>query len=273
MLSRVQTNSETAEVGYANDITSDPLAQFAVVYAALVHDADHPGVSNDQLVKENARIAQVYNNKSPAENHSLSLAWGLLMKPEFEDLVKCVCPTRFNLDRLEKMVMAAVLATDVFDKELKEGRNARWEQVFSESSANQNFKSPAEFNHVKALIVLEYLIQASDVVHTMQHWHVYIKWNERLYEEMCAAFKDGRVGKNPADFWYQGEINFFDFYIIPLAKRLGECNVFGLSCDEFLNYAQANRDEWESKGRDIIAGYIKKQQSMDDSLRSSSHRG
>ena len=294
MLSRVQTNSETAEVGYANDITSDPLAQFAVVYAALVHDADHPGVSNDQLVKENARIAQVYNNKSPAENHSLSLAWGLLMKPEFEDLVKCVCPTRFNLDRLEKMVMAAVLATDVFDKELKEGRNARWEQVFSESSANQNFKSPAEFNHVKALIVLEYLIQASDVVHTMQHWHVYIKWNEKLFHEMYAAYQSGRTsssraplkesnpdsnnvkekGKDdPSISWYRGELNFFDFYIIPLAKRLGECNVFGLSCDEFLNYAQANRDEWESKGRDIIAGYIKKQQSMDDSLRSSSHRG
>ena len=106
----------------------------------------------------------------------------------------------------------------------------------------------------------------------MQHWHVYRKWNERLFLEMAKAYHEGRSKNHPADFWYQGEINFFDFYIIPLAKRLGECNVFGLSCDEFLNYAKANRDEWESKGRDIIAGYIKKQQSIDDSIRSSSHR-
>ena len=171
MLSRVKTGSEIdTHYGHANDITSDPLAQFAVVYAALIHDVDHPGVSNDQLVKENNHIAQKYNNKSPAENHSLSLSWNMLMKPEFQDLVNCICPTPRDLVNLEKMVMNAVLATDVFDKELKEGRNARWEKVFSESSINQNFKSAENFDHVKALIVLEYLIQASDVVHTMQHW-------------------------------------------------------------------------------------------------------
>lgn len=42
---------------------------------------------------------------------------------------------------------------------------------------------------------------------------------------------------NPADFWYQGELQFFDNYIIPLANKLKECNVFGVSSDEYLNYA------------------------------------
>jgi hypothetical protein len=30
----------------------------------------------------------------------------------------------------------------------------------------------------------------------------------------------------------EGEIGFFDFYIIPLAKKLKECGVFGVSSDE-----------------------------------------
>ena len=46
------------------------------------------------------------------------------------------------------------------------------------------------------------------------------------------AFKEGRMEKDPSEFWYKGEIGFFDFYIIPLAKKLKECGVFGVSCDE-----------------------------------------
>ena len=56
MLSRVE--GANATVGalsmnrYTNDITSDPLAQFAVVFAALIHDVDHTvsGLSTGKLV-------------------------------------------------------------------------------------------------------------------------------------------------------------------------------------------------------------------------------
>ena len=37
-------------------------------------------------------------------------------------------------------------------------------------------------------MVVEHLIQASDVAHTMQHWQVYAKWNERLFVEMYTAY-------------------------------------------------------------------------------------
>jgi hypothetical protein len=50
---------------------------------------------------------------------------------------------------------------------------------------------------------------------------------------------------------FQGEIGFFDFYIIPLAKKLKECGVFGVSSDEYLQYAIENRREWEMNGRDV----------------------
>jgi hypothetical protein len=40
MLSRVERNSEFMSDGYTNNICSDPLAQFAAVLAALIHDCD-----------------------------------------------------------------------------------------------------------------------------------------------------------------------------------------------------------------------------------------
>jgi len=55
------------------------------------------------------------------------------------------------------------------------------------------------------------------------------------------AYKAGRMATDPTTFWYKGELGFFDNYIIPLAKKLKECNVFGVSSDEYLNYALQNR--------------------------------
>ena len=56
----------------------------------------------------------------------------------------------------------------------------------------------------------------------------------------------------------QGEIGFFDFYIIPLAKKLKECGVFGVSSVEYLDYAEKNRKEWEHKGQQVVAEYMEK---------------
>ena len=61
---------------------------------------------------------------------------------------------------------------------------------------------------------------------------------------------------DPSIGWYQGELGFYDFYIIPLAKKLKECGCFGVSSDEYLNYAMANRKEWEIKGKQIVTQYL-----------------
>jgi hypothetical protein len=105
--------------------------------------------------------------------------------------------------------------------------------------------------------VIEHLIQASDVSHTMQHWHVYLKWNERLFHEMYKAYLEGHAEEDPSETWYQGEIGFYDFYIIPLAKKLKDCGVFGVASDEYLDYATANRTEWEIKGKQVVREYLK----------------
>lgn len=229
-------------------IISDPMTPFAITFSAIIHDVDHRGVSNVQLGKEDPEMAAMYRNKSVAEQNSLDIAWDLLMLDQFSKLRRCVFGTQSELLRFRQLIVNNVLATDIFDKELNDLRKNRWERAFSSlpSEMAQNISD------MRATIVMEHIIQASDVSHTMQHWHVYQKWNKCLFKEMHAAYKAGRMGADPSTFWYQGEIGFFDNYVIPLAKKLKECNVFGVSSDEYLTYAILNRAEWQERGQEIV---------------------
>ncbi|KAG7358992.1 family 3 adenylate cyclase [Nitzschia inconspicua] len=256
---------------YTHGINSDPLALFAIVFSALIHDVDHRGVSNVQLEKEDKDMAAMYHNKSIAEQNSLDIAWNLLLEPEYSELRSYFFCTEADMLRFRQVIVNVVLATDIFDKELNDLRKARWDKAFSgELEGGTKY-----FNDLRATIVIEHIIQASDVSHTMQHWQVYRKWNEKLFKEMYMAFKAGRMGVDPSTFWYKGEIAFFDSYIIPLAKKLKDCNVFGVSSDECLNYAMMNRAEWEERGdqitKDMIAELANEQGIIDSIDRAQEH--
>jgi 3'5'-cyclic nucleotide phosphodiesterase len=178
----------------------------------------------------------------------VDVALELLALPKYKNLRECICGNEAGLLRFRQLLVHCVLATDIFEKDLKAQRNQRWEQAFH----RQESASPTQEDlNCKATIVLEHIIQASDVSHTMQHWHIYIKWNERLFKEMYAAFQAGRSETDPSEGWYKGELWFYDNYVIPLAKKLKECGVFGVSSDEYLTYATQNRTEWEQRGQEI----------------------
>ena len=181
-------------------ITSDPLVQFACVFSALIHDVDHTGVPNTQLVKENPSQAAQYNGRSVAEQNSVDLAWNVLMESKYSELQAAIYSTKEELLRFRQLVVNCVMATDIMDKDLKLSRNNRWEIAFSDKS--QVYDSQDTRNR-KATIVIEHLLQASDVAHTMQHWHVYTKWNEKLFQECMEAYQAGRAEKDPVEGWYK----------------------------------------------------------------------
>ena len=209
-----------------------------------------------QLVKEGGHIASLCKNKSVAEQNSVDVAWALLLEPRYENLRGCIYATETECSRFRQLIVNSVMATDIMDKDLKKLRDERWDTAFSIQPDEENGNSVTVNRNRKATIVIERLIQASDVAHTMQHWHIYRKHNENLFIEMHEAFKAGRAETNPADGWFKGECGFFDFYIIPLARKLKECGVFGVSSDEYLSYALNNRKEWEDRGQKIVEGMV-----------------
>jgi hypothetical protein len=152
-------------------IGTDPLTQFAIVFAGLVHDVGHTGVPNFQLAEEDPVLAEKYIHKSIAEQHSVNIAWELLMLPGFKNLRSCIFYNREECQRFRHLIVNSLMATDIFDKELKAIRTKRWEAAFHPSAPESTVTSEAM--NRKATIVIEHVIQASDVSHTMQHWYIY----------------------------------------------------------------------------------------------------
>jgi hypothetical protein len=203
-------------------IASDPLAQFAVTMAALVHDVDHTGVPTFQVAKENPELGKRYKQQSVAEQSSVDITWNLLMEPKYKTLQGFIFTNEAELKRFRQYIVNLVCATDIFNKDMKELRNQRWDKAFSmfeyESpnlvQTEQCAVSPAssfgneedegkKSANLKATIVREHIIQAADVSHTTQHWNVYRKWSEGLFQEIFAAFDNDSGGKDPTEGWYK----------------------------------------------------------------------
>jgi 3'5'-cyclic nucleotide phosphodiesterase len=202
-------------------------------------------------VKEGTELAAAYQNKSVAEQRSVDLAWQTLMLPEFEDLRRAIYSNKREFELFRSVIVNAVVATDIVNKELGDLRKARWNKAFHGETIEEDSTTSLDR---KTTIIIECIIQASDIAHTMQHWQIYRKWNARLYQEMFKAWKEGRADRNPAESWYKGELGFFDFYIIPLAKKLKDCRVFGVSSDE-CKYSTVSHMLWVC-GRSAFHYYL-----------------
>lgn len=260
MLSRISTQLSGDQAEHAASdlhnrtfgISSDPLAQFAVVFASLVHHVEHEGVPNSQLVREEHPLAAKYNRRSISEQHSIAVSWEHLMQPQFADLRKCIFSEDSDIMRFRQIVVNCVLATDFVDEDLLALRKHRWEKAFVRGRTDDS----TENRNRRATIVLEVIMQASDVFHATQNWHLYHKWNERHFFQAYKAFRSGRLTQDPSIFWYKSELLFFDEHVIPIAKQMSECGVFDSTGDEYLSFALSNRQQWAAKGGDYVASMM-----------------
>jgi len=258
---------------FSYGIASDPLTQLAIVISALVHDVDHPGVPNATLVQEKSALALRYSMKSVAEQNSIDISWSLLLQDSYKELRQTIYTNQEEYTRFRALLVNAVMATDIMDKDLKVLRNQRWSNAFdgatTTTTTTTTTPSSSSLNHYrnanskscsdrKATIVMEHMIQVSDVAHTCEHWTVYRKWNERYFVECCHAYRQGRAEHDPADDWYPSELGFLDFYVIPLAQKLQACGVFGPLGEAYLSTARRNRQQWEACGQQVVEEMVER---------------
>jgi 3'5'-cyclic nucleotide phosphodiesterase len=117
----------------------------------------------------------------------------LLSKAGKEHWIVCQCifTTWEEQQRFRQMIVNAVMAADIADKELQARRKDRLDVAFQTKGSSNSVAEDDSSSHIrdrKATIVLEYIIQASDVAHCMQHWLTYQKFNRRLFEERYLAW-------------------------------------------------------------------------------------
>lgn len=157
-----------------------------------MHDAGHKGISNARLAVEDPQLADRYSKKSIAEQKAFDLAWDVLMNPRFREMREYIFETEEELAHFRQVVVNMVISTDIFDPELAALRKERWFRAFTESTSNSFYMSNA-----RATVVIEHCMQAADVCHTMQHWHIYMRFNKKLFEEILIAYRQGRCGADP----------------------------------------------------------------------------
>ncbi|XP_058381713.1 cAMP-specific 3',5'-cyclic phosphodiesterase 4A isoform X5 [Diceros bicornis minor] len=90
----------------ALDAVFTDLEILAALFAAAIHDVDHPGVSNQFLINTNSELALMYNDESVLENHHLAVGFKLLQEDNcdiFQNLSKR------QRQSLRKMVIDMVL--------------------------------------------------------------------------------------------------------------------------------------------------------------------
>jgi 3'5'-cyclic nucleotide phosphodiesterase len=89
-----------------------PMLQFACAFAALIHDVDHSGVANPQVIQENPNLSALYKNRSIAEQNSFDLSFNLLMEDKYADLRSLLFASPADMAHFRQILVNTVLATE-----------------------------------------------------------------------------------------------------------------------------------------------------------------
>lgn len=112
-------------------LRKDPLALFALFFAALIHDVHHSGVTNRQLVQEAGPDSILYNDNSIQEQRSLTLAFDELLQPQkYPQFYALLFPTETDYRRFRILVIDAVLSTDIASPEQAQISKSKWKEAF-----------------------------------------------------------------------------------------------------------------------------------------------
>jgi hypothetical protein len=98
-----------ANMAKVKDIWSD-IELLAMYFAAIIHDHDHPGLSNNFLVTTSDPKAVLYNDKAVLENHHSASSFLVLAKQENNFLAHL---TKAEFKSVREVVIDLVLATGI----------------------------------------------------------------------------------------------------------------------------------------------------------------
>lgn len=153
-----------------------PLEICSALFAATIHDVDHPGLTNQFLINSSSELALMYNDESVLENHHLAVAFKLLQNDG--------CDIFINLHKkqrqtLRKMVIDMVLSTDM----------SKHMSLLADLKTMVETKKVAGSgvllldNYTDRIQVLENLVHCADLSNPTKPLALYRRWVALLMEE------------------------------------------------------------------------------------------
>lgn len=245
---------------------------FSLLIAGLCHDLNHPGLNNKYQVNAGTRLAIMYNDVSPLENHHAALAFQILTRPE-NNLIKNM--EKEDQQRVRKTMIAAILATDMTvhfnlkdeldacivrnnDGDLDDLSSMMHSDATSVAGGGAQEGCGLSIPHLRHCfmtnpddreILLKSLCHIADISNPAKAWKISKMWSDRVIEEFFAQGdreKAEGLAVSPAcdrETTLQTELslNFIDFIVAPFFVALTQLMPLSYGA---LKQLSANRRRW-----------------------------
>lgn len=192
------------QTGLMNWMTD--LEIFATLLAALIHDFEHTGTTNNFHVMSGSETALIYNDRAVLENHHISAAFRVLKEDDCNILSNL---SREEFRELRTLIIDMVLSTDMsfHFQQLKNMKNLL---TLAEPTVDKS----------KALALV---LHCCDISHPAKRWSLHHRWTMLLLEEF---FRQGDLERELGlpfsplcdrnnTLVAESQIGFIDFIVDP----------------------------------------------------------
>ncbi|XP_057178994.1 dual specificity calcium/calmodulin-dependent 3',5'-cyclic nucleotide phosphodiesterase 1A isoform X2 [Triplophysa rosa] len=179
---------------------------FAMLFAAVVHDYEHTGTTNNFHIQTKSDSAILYNDRAFQENHHVSAAYRLMQDDDDMNILNNL--SKDDWREFRTLVVDMVLATDM---------SCHFQQI----KAMKNFlQQPEAIDKPKALSLL---LHTADISHPAKIWNMHHRWTTSLLEEFFRqGDKEAELGlpfsplcDRKSTMVAQSQIGFIDFIVEP----------------------------------------------------------
>ncbi|CAL4145507.1 unnamed protein product, partial [Meganyctiphanes norvegica] len=204
-----------SQTGLMNWLTDVEI--LATLIAALIHDYEHTGTTNNFHVMSGSETALLYNDRAVLENHHVCAAFRLLRGEENNVLVNL---SREEYREFRSLVIEMVLATDM---------SSHFQQI----KAMKTMLSLSDSRQAEGLDkakALSLVLHCCDISHPAKRWDLHEHWTGQLLEEFF------RQGDKERDLGLpysplcdrnntlvaESQIGFIDFIVEPSLQVCGD---------------------------------------------------
>ena len=141
------------------------------IIAAFIHDYEHPGLTNQFLIRTKHPKAIRYSDTSPLENHHVAAAFKLMDSDGERDFLDFLDPKTYKLVR--RMLIYMVIRTDLsYHFDLLSSIQGK---IYGESFPQDTLED--------RLMLMTFVLHCSDLSKPARSWYIYRSWIENMMEE------------------------------------------------------------------------------------------
>jgi 3'5'-cyclic nucleotide phosphodiesterase len=222
--------------------TLSPTELLAVIISGLVHDYEHPGLTNAFLVNARDPLAVVYNDRAVLENHHAASTFRVLNRPD--------CAILSNLSRDEQKqvrswIISLVLATDL----------AQHFEIISQIKSKLAAGPLDSECEDDRQLALKLVIKAADLSHTAKSRELHLKWTDRIQNEFFRQGDLERKRGSPVSAFMdrhttniaQSQVGFINFLVVPMYESLEVLLPYPSFRQVIMSQLRENLNYWKTR--------------------------